>query len=187
MSQGPGSHRRSSNEQGNTKSRAELITDTATTICTMENACNFLDKNGFLLKEDPILTDILSYTLLSLAHSTPMRMIQEGSRAVTILVGCMYASEPFNSSLIYYQRLFHSNPINKHQKQLKYILSIFLVFLLTLFLCHLYFLCYMLYEGLCHLLPSRPFDSVSRKRLLTHQLYPTIWPPNGQGAKVPGK
>ena len=34
-------------------------------------------------------------------------------------VGCIYPSEPLNSSLIYYQCLFHSNPINKHQKQLK--------------------------------------------------------------------
>ena len=102
-------------------------------------------------------------------------------------VGCIYASEPFNSSLIYYQHLFHSNPINKHQRQLKYILSIFLVFLLTLFPCHLYFLRYMSYKGLCHLLLSRPFNSGSRKCLPTHWLYPTIWPPNGQGAKVPGK
>ena len=102
-------------------------------------------------------------------------------------VGCIYASEPFNSSLIYYQCLFHSNSIIKHQKQLKYILSIFLVFLLTLFPCHLYFLHYMPYEGSCHLLPSRPFDSRLRKHLPTHRLHPTIWPPDGQGAKVPGK
>ena len=102
-------------------------------------------------------------------------------------VGCIYASEPFNSSLIYYQHLFHSNSIIKHQKQLKFILSIFLVFLLTLFPCHLYFLRYMSYKGLSHLLPSRPFDSGSRKCLPTHRLYPTIWPPDGQGTKVPGK
>ena len=81
--------------------------------------------------------------------------------STSMVVGCIYASEPFNSSLIYYQRLFHSNSINKHQKQLKYILSIFLVFLLTLFPCHLYFLRYMSYEGLClcfrldHLIPGR--------------------------------
>ena len=102
-------------------------------------------------------------------------------------VGCIYASEPFNSSLIYYQRLFHFNSTIKHQKQLKYIPSIFLVFLLTLFPCHLYFLHYMSYEGLCLLLPSWPFDSGSRKCLPTHRLYPMIWPPDGQGAKVPGK
>ena len=48
---------------------------------------------------------------------------------------------------------FHFNSTIKHQKQLKCISSIFLVFLLTLFPCHLYFLCYMLYEGLFHLLP----------------------------------
>ena len=103
-------------------------------------------------------------------------------------VGCIYASEPFNSSLIYYQPLFHSNSSTiKRQKQLKYILSIFLVFLLTLFPCHLYFLHYMSYEGLSHLLLSLPFDSGSRKRLPTHWLYPTIWPPDDQGANVPGK
>ena len=45
----------------------------------------------------------------------------------------------------------------------------------------------MWYEGLCLLLPSRPFDSGSRKRLPTHRLYPTIWLPDGQGAKVLGK
>ena len=97
-------------------------------------------------------------------------------------VGCIYASEPFNSSLIYYQHLFHSNSTIKRQKQLKYIPSIFPVFLLTLFPCHLYFLCYMSYEGLSYLLLSRPFDSGLRKRLPTHRLYPTIWPPDGQGA-----
>ena len=86
MSQGLGSHLRSSNQQGNTRSRAELIADPATTICTRENACNFLDKNGFLLKEDSISTDVLSYMLLSLAHSAPMRMMQEGTRAVVILM-----------------------------------------------------------------------------------------------------
>ena len=102
-------------------------------------------------------------------------------------VGCIYASKPFNSSLIYYQRLFHSNSTIKHQKQLKYISSIFLVLLLTLFPCHLYFLRYMSYEGLSHLLPSQPFDSGLRKCLPTHWLYPTIWLPDGQGAKVPGK
>ena len=102
-------------------------------------------------------------------------------------VGCIYASKPFNSSLIYYQSLFHSNSIIKHQKQLKYNLSIFVVFLLTLFSCHLYFLRYMSYKGSCHLLPSRPFDSWLRKHLLTHRLYLTIWLPDGQGAKVPGK
>ena len=102
-------------------------------------------------------------------------------------VGCIYASEPSNSSLIYYQRLFHSNSIVKRQKQLKYILSIFLVFLLTLFPCHLYFLRYMSYKGLCLLLPSQPFDSGLRKRLPTHRLYPMIWLPDGQGTKVPGK
>ena len=85
-SQGPGSRLRSSNQQGNTKTRAELIADTATTIRTRENAHNFLDKNGFLPKEDPLSIDVLSYTLLSLAHSAPTRMIQEGLRAVAILM-----------------------------------------------------------------------------------------------------
>ena len=51
----------------------------------------------------------------------------------------------------------------------------------------LYFLCYMLYEGLYLLLPLWPFDSGSRKRLPTHRLHLTIWPPDGEGAKVPGK
>ena len=120
-------------------------------------------------------------------HKEPSEWVVEPPTLLADNVGCMYASEPFNSSLIYYQCLFHSNSINKHQKQLKYILSIFLVFLLTLFPCHLYFLCYMSYEGLCHLLPSWPFDSGSRKRLPTYRLYPTIWPPDSQGAKVPGK
>ena len=78
MSQGLGSHLRSSNQQGNIKTRAA---DTATTICTRENAHNFLDKNRFLLKEDP-----LSTTPLATPHSTPTRMIQEGSRAVAILM-----------------------------------------------------------------------------------------------------
>ena len=45
----------------------------------------------------------------------------------------------------------------------------------------------MSYEGLCLLLPLQPFDSRSRKHLLTHRLHPTIWPPDGEGAKVPGK
>ena len=75
-------------------------------------------------------------------------------------VGYIYASKPFNSSLIYYQRLFHSNSTIKHQKQLKYISCIFLVFLLTLFQCHLCFLCYMSYKGLSHLLPFWPFASI---------------------------
>ena len=78
MLQGPGSRLRSSNQQGNTKTRAEIIADTATTICTRENARNFLNTNVYLPKEDPLLTDALSYTQLSLAHSALTRMIQEG-------------------------------------------------------------------------------------------------------------
>ena len=72
-------------------------------------------------------------------------------------VGCIYASKPFNSSLIYDQHLF---PLQfyyqRSKKQLRYISSIFLVFLLTLFSCHLYFLCYLSYKGLFHLLPPWP-------------------------------
>ena len=68
------------------KMRAELLADPNSSVQTRENARSFLDKSGFLLKEDPLSQEAFSYTLISLSHSAPMKMMQEGKRAIAILM-----------------------------------------------------------------------------------------------------
>ena len=59
------------------KARADLIEETGTSVHTRENSQSFLDKNRFLVKEDAMSTEVLSYMLLSLAHSAPAKTLQE--------------------------------------------------------------------------------------------------------------
>ena len=115
-------------------------------------------------------------------------------------VGCIYASKSFNSSLIYYQCLFslqfHYQTSKTTQIYFFYFSCIFteivsvsfvfsMLYVVQRFVPFASILTFCFHLDL--LLPSQPFDSGSRKHLPTHWLYPTIWPPDGQGTKEPGK
>ena len=78
-SQGPSTRMTRGSQGSSAKARADLIEETGTSVCTRENAQSFLDKNGFLAKEDTMSTKALSYMLLSLAHSAPAKTLQEGA------------------------------------------------------------------------------------------------------------
>lgn len=69
-----------------TKNRNELVNNADLTVKTHEQAKNFLDKHRFMSKEDELSIEGLSFTLLSLAHSAPTKILQEGARAVAILL-----------------------------------------------------------------------------------------------------
>ena len=66
--------------------RVELLTDPNSLVQTRENARSFLDKIGFLPKEDILSQEALSYKLISLAHSALMKTMQEGTRTVATLM-----------------------------------------------------------------------------------------------------
>ena len=85
-SQGPGTHTTRSNQSGNVRTRADLVDEPGSSVCTRESTRNFLDKNGFLTKEDALSAKALSYVLLSLAHSMPAKTLQEGAQVVAILI-----------------------------------------------------------------------------------------------------
>ena len=102
-------------------------------------------------------------------------------------VGCIYASNPRFKSNIFQGHLFLLKSIIKPSKQLKDIFSNFSVFLLTFILASFLFFC-IFYCLKVHLFASASrFDSKSRKHLPAHWLYLTIWWPDTQGAKGPGK
>ena len=85
-SQGASTRATRSNQSGNVRTRADLVDEPGSSVRTRESARSFLDKNGFLAKEDALSTEALSYALLSLAHSTPAKTLQEGARAVALLM-----------------------------------------------------------------------------------------------------
>jgi hypothetical protein len=62
------------------------LTEPNTSIRTREQARQHLDRHGYLAKEDPLSTEQLSYVLLSLAHNTSGKALQEGARAVALLM-----------------------------------------------------------------------------------------------------
>ncbi|KAF8499396.1 hypothetical protein JB92DRAFT_3124897 [Gautieria morchelliformis] len=77
---------RASNQQGGSKSRAELLADPYAAVRTKEGARTYLDRNGYFARDEPITMELLSYTLLSLAHSAMVKTLQEGARAIAILM-----------------------------------------------------------------------------------------------------
>jgi hypothetical protein len=81
-----GRTRANNNQQPNNKNRAELLAEPNTSIRTREQARTHLDKHGYLAKEDPLSTEQLSYVLLSLAYNANGKALQEGARAVAILM-----------------------------------------------------------------------------------------------------
>ena len=104
-----------------------------------------------------------------------------------IIVGCIYASNPQFKSNILQSYFISFKSIVKTSKQLKKIFSIFSVFLLTFFALLFRFL-RTIYCTKVHVFASASrFDSESRKCLPARWLHPTIWPPDSQGAKGPGK
>ena len=66
MSQGPKT--RSGKLLTGNKMRAELLADPNSSVQTREKNARSLDKNGFLLKEDPLSQEALSYMLISLSQ-----------------------------------------------------------------------------------------------------------------------
>ena len=102
-------------------------------------------------------------------------------------VGCIYASKPFNSSLIYYQHLF---PLQFYYQTPKtteiYFFYFSCIFTDIVFVSFVFFMLLVIWRFVSFA-SAATFDSRSRKRLLTHWLYLMISPPDGQGAKVPGK
>jgi hypothetical protein len=81
-----GRTRANNTQQPNNKNRAELLAESNTSIRTREQARLHLDRHGYLAKEDPLSTEQLSYVLLSLAYSVNGKALQEGARAVAILM-----------------------------------------------------------------------------------------------------
>jgi hypothetical protein len=69
-----------------TKTRGELIDNASSSVRNREQARNFLDKNRYVAKDDPISHEGLSFALLCLAHNATTRTLQEGARAVAILM-----------------------------------------------------------------------------------------------------
>jgi uncharacterized protein YoxC len=82
----PAPRTRASSQQTGNKSRPDLLADPHASVRTKEQARTFLDKHGFLAKDSPAKTDQLSYVLLSLAHSSSGKTLEEGVRAVAILL-----------------------------------------------------------------------------------------------------
>ena len=102
-------------------------------------------------------------------------------------VGCIYASNPQFKSNILWSYFISFKSIAKTSKQLKNIFSIFSVFLLTFIVGLFRFLCAIYCTKVCVFAPVSRFDSESRKHLPACWLHLTIWPPDGQGTKGPGK
>jgi hypothetical protein len=85
---------RASSQQTGNKSRPDLLADPHASVRTKEQARLFLSKHGFLAKDSPATTDQLSYVLLSLAHSSSGKTLEEGIRAVAILLTVHIVSFP---------------------------------------------------------------------------------------------
>ena len=65
---------------------AELINDPNAAVHNHQQAGTFLDKHNYASKEDALSAEGLSFVLLSLSHSAPLKTLQEGVRAVAILM-----------------------------------------------------------------------------------------------------
>ena len=102
-------------------------------------------------------------------------------------VGCIYASKPFNSSLIYHQHLLSLQFYYQTSKTTEIYFSYFSWIFTDIIFMSFVFSMLLVVQRFVSFASTTTFDSRSRKRLLTHWLYPTIWLPDGQGAKVPGK
>jgi hypothetical protein len=81
-----GRTRASNTQQLNSKTRAELLAEPNTSIRTREQARLHLDRHGYLAKEDPLSTEQLSNVLLALAYNVNGKALQEGPRAIEILM-----------------------------------------------------------------------------------------------------
>ena len=68
------------------KMRGEFIDSVNSSVWNREQAWNFLDRNQYMVKEDLISQESLSYMLLSMAQSITHRALKEGRRAVVILM-----------------------------------------------------------------------------------------------------
>ena len=102
-------------------------------------------------------------------------------------VGCIYASKPFNSSLIYYQCLLSLQFYYQTSKTTKIYFFYFSCIFTDIFSVSFVFSMLHIIWRFVPFASIATFDSRLRKRLPTHWLYPTIWLPNSHGAKVPGK
>ena len=104
-----------------------------------------------------------------------------------VIVGCIYASKPFNSSPIYYQHLFPLQFYYQTSKTTEIYFSYFSCIFTDIIFMSFVFSMLLTIQRFVSFASTTTFDSVSRKCLLTHWLYLIIWLPDGQGAKVLGK
>jgi hypothetical protein len=81
-----GRTRANNTQQPNSKNRTELLTEPNMSVRTREQARQHLDRHGYLAKEDPLSIAQLSYVLLFLAYNVNGKALQEGTRAVGILM-----------------------------------------------------------------------------------------------------
>ena len=112
------------------------------------------------------------------------------TRHILDLTGCVgriYASNPQFKSNILRSYFIWFKSVAKTSKQPKNIFSIFSVFLLTFIVVLFRFLHAIFCMKVRVFASASRFDSKSRKHLLACWLHPMIWPPDGQGAKGPGK
>src|SRR3979490_2915450 len=80
------SRTQASDQQGSSKTRAELLSDPYAAICTKDAARAFLDKNSSFAKDELLTAELLSHALLSIAHSMLGKTLQEGARSIVILM-----------------------------------------------------------------------------------------------------
>src|SRR3979490_2390483 len=80
------SRTQASDQQGSSKTRAELLSDPYVAIRTKDAARAFLDKSNFFAKDEPLTEELLSHALLLIAHSMSGKTLQEGARSIAILM-----------------------------------------------------------------------------------------------------
>ena len=85
-SQGQGGCTRASMQNANPISKADLLADPSSTIKMIDGTRTFLDRHGFIAKDDLVTMEQLSYVLLSLAHSFTRKAMHEGARVVALLM-----------------------------------------------------------------------------------------------------
>ena len=107
--------------------------------------------------------------------------------ANSLSVGCIYASKPFNSSLIYYQRPFPLQFYYQTSKTTEIFFFYFSCIFTDIIFMSFVFSMLLVIQWFVSFPSPATFDSGLRKHLPTHWLYPTIWLPDGQGGKVLGK
>ena len=93
---------------------------------------------------------------------------------------------PWFKSNISSTSFFYSNLLSNIENNSKIFFLILFIFT-DICSCAISFILAIYYMKVYLFASALTFDSESRKHLLAHWLNPTIWPPDGQGTKGPGK